>query len=68
MTKSQAIAIFGGVTRTAQAIGVTSSAVSQWRDPLSLEKQDRLRGAAHRLGLDMNVFLSLDAESTDVHV
>lgn len=68
MTKSQILSIFGGVARTARAIGVTTSAISQWRDPLSLEKQDRLRGAAHRLGLDMDAFCALEEEGKDVHV
>jgi len=51
MTKSQAIDLFGGrVKDLAAALGVTSSAISQWPDAeLPTEYADRVRGAAVRL-------------------
>lgn len=51
MTKSDAIAIFGTtVTELARALGITRSAVSQWNDVLRQDQEDRVIGAAVRLG------------------
>lgn len=52
MTKKEAAAIFGGkYTQLAAALGITSGAVSQWADELTREQEDRVIGAAVRLGL-----------------
>jgi UTP--glucose-1-phosphate uridylyltransferase len=52
MTKHQAKALFGGTdAKLADALGLTRSAVTQWRDPLTQEQIDRVTGAAVRLGL-----------------
>lgn len=52
MTKSEAIRLFGTTQADlAAAIGVTRSAISQWGESLRLEQQDRVIGAAVRLGL-----------------
>ena len=52
MTKQQAKALFGGTDeKLAKALGITRSAVTQWRDPLTQEQIDRVVGAAVRMGL-----------------
>lgn len=50
MTKAEAIDIFGSQVALAKAMGVTSQAVSQWPEELSLGYSDRVIGAAWRLG------------------
>jgi DNA-binding transcriptional regulator YdaS (Cro superfamily) len=49
MYKNQAIKMFGGQIPLAQALGITSSAISQWPDKLDQAKTDRVVGAAIRL-------------------
>jgi UTP--glucose-1-phosphate uridylyltransferase len=52
MTKHEAKALFGGTdAKLADALGLTRSAVTQWRDPLTQEQVDRVTGAAVRMGL-----------------
>lgn len=52
LSKQQAVALFGGQTKgLAAALGVTSSAISQWPDVLRPEQVDRVLGAAIRLGV-----------------
>lgn len=45
ITKEQAVAYFGTQTALAAALGITKSAVSQWRagEPIPREQQLRLR-------------------------
>ncbi len=51
MKKCDAVRLFGGkVKDLADAMGVTSSAVSQWPEELPLRLADQVRGAALRLG------------------
>ena len=51
MNKRQAKNLFGGRDQDlARAVGVTRSAVSQWKDELTQEQIDRVMGAALRLG------------------
>jgi hypothetical protein len=52
MKKKDAIKLFGGrVKDLASALGVTGSAVSQWGEELTQEQEDRVIGAAVRLGM-----------------
>ena len=49
MNKSEAIRLLGGsVTKTARAIGISSSAVSQWPDVLPPALVDRVQAALWR--------------------
>ncbi len=49
MQKSEAISLLGGtVTAAAQAVGVTTSAVSQWPDELPPSIRDRVQAALWR--------------------
>ena len=49
MQKSEAISLLGGtVTAAAQAVGVTTSAVSQWPDELPPAVRDRVQAALWR--------------------
>jgi DNA-binding transcriptional regulator YdaS (Cro superfamily) len=49
MKKSRAIELLGGtVTAAADAMGVTSSAVSQWPDELTHEMENRVLAALAR--------------------
>ncbi|WP_410174755.1 Cro/CI family transcriptional regulator [Microbulbifer thermotolerans] len=50
-TKTQAKKLFGSSAAIARALEITSSAVSQWPERLPRATQDRLVGAAYRLGL-----------------
>jgi hypothetical protein len=51
MTKQDAIAIFGGVGKLAEALGITSQAVSLWpAGKLSQRRQNEVTGAAVRAG------------------
>lgn len=51
MKKSEAIELFGGLQKdVAAALGITPSAVSQWPDELDRATEDRVVGAAVRLG------------------
>ena len=49
-TKSQAIKVFGTQAAVARALGVSNQAISQWPEQLTQAQQDRLLGAAIRLG------------------
>lgn len=52
MTKQQAISLFGGVGKLAKALGITSQAVSLWRDgELPERRANEIIGAAVRLEL-----------------
>lgn len=52
MTKTEAIDLFGGSrSEFARALGITPQAVSQWPDELEQDREDRVIGAAVRLGL-----------------
>ena len=51
MDKKKVIAIFGSNTKTAKAIGITRSAVSQWPNDLPQIHTDRVVGAAVRLNV-----------------
>lgn len=53
VTKSDVLSIFGSVKATAEAVGVTSSAVSQWPDPLPRRIEDRVLGAMGRIGVSL---------------
>lgn len=50
MTKQDAIKHFDSASDLAKVLGISPSAVSQWPDELSLQKQDQIRGAALRVG------------------
>jgi len=49
MDKSKVLNIFGSAARTAAAIGVSKSAISQWSDDVPQIHVDRVVGAALRL-------------------
>jgi DNA-binding transcriptional regulator YdaS (Cro superfamily) len=49
-TKSQAVKLFGSQAAVARALGVSNQAISQWPEQLTQAQQDRLVGAAVRLG------------------
>lgn len=50
MHKSQAIELLGGgVTGAAEAIGISSAAISQWPEELPARLQDRVIAALYRL-------------------
>jgi transcriptional regulator with XRE-family HTH domain len=53
MKKTDAVRLFGKVKDLAEALGVTSSAVSQWPEQLPVRLADQVRGAAARLGRSM---------------
>ena len=66
MTKTDAIALFGGRQQDlAEALGVTSSAISQWPDMLTPSHEDRVIGAAVRLGKLSRVPERVDTEAID---
>ena len=50
MTKKEAISLFGDVLGLATALGVTRQAIYQWPDELPTIYEDRVIGAAYRLG------------------
>ncbi|RMD64883.1 hypothetical protein D6833_03735 [Candidatus Parcubacteria bacterium] len=50
MKKIEAIKLFGGVKKLADAIQITHSAVSMWPDELSPTMRDRVIAAALRHG------------------
>jgi len=50
MTKDQAINIFGSAAKTAVAVGVSPSAVSQWPTILTNDIELKVFGAAVRSG------------------
>lgn len=43
--------LWGNYSKAAQALGITKGAVSQWKETLELDEQDRVRGAALRTGV-----------------
>jgi UTP--glucose-1-phosphate uridylyltransferase len=49
MNKSNAVAIFGGVKKLADALGIKRQAVYQWNDALTQRQTDEIVGAALRL-------------------
>lgn len=51
MTKNDAANLFNGIPALALALGITRHAIYQWPDDLRQEQQDRVIGAAIRLGL-----------------
>lgn len=51
MTKTQASQLFNGIPRMAQVLGVTRSAVYQWPEELPRAMEDRVVGAAVRIGI-----------------
>jgi len=51
MNKSNAIALFGGVTNLANALGIKRQAIYQWKDVLSQRQADEIVGASLRKGL-----------------
>lgn len=50
MKKSDAITLFGTVADLAKAMGMTRQGIYQWPDELPLATEDRVIGAAIRLG------------------
>lgn len=51
MTKTDAIAMFGNnASALARAVGLSRSRISQWPDDLTQQQEDRVLGAALRLG------------------
>ena len=67
MTKSQAIAVFGGTgAELARALGVSRSYVSQWPEELPARVVDRILGAAFRLGKEIpqELVAPLSADAT----
>ena len=48
MNKAKALSIFGGPAKTAEAVGVDTSAVSQWPDELPPRLADRIIAAVAR--------------------
>lgn len=50
MRKEQALELFGGISATADAVGVTYQAVSQWPDVLPARIVDRLIASFVRQG------------------
>lgn len=53
MEKAKVIALFGSVTATAKALGISPQAVSDWPDTLSPAVADRVRGACARLRVNL---------------
>jgi hypothetical protein len=53
MRKDSAVDFFGGVAETAQAIGISSQAVSDWPDELPPRIADRVIAAAVRMGREV---------------
>ena len=49
-TKSQAVNIFQTATALANALGITKSAIGQWKDELTERQINEVTGAAIRLG------------------
>ena len=61
MLKSHAIELLGGtVTSAAEAIGVTSSAVTQWPDELPQRIADRVLAALARKHLPAELLAKID--------
>lgn len=48
MNKAKALSIFGGPAKTAEAVGVSTSAISQWPDQLPEILADRIIAAVAR--------------------
>ncbi len=55
MNKSRAIYVFRGVTNLSKALGVTRTTIYNWKEKLPQGTEDRINGAALRLGLDMEM-------------
>ena len=49
MKKEDAIKLFGGVGKTAEALGMTRQGIHRWRDELTLQQSDQIRGAYMRI-------------------
>jgi len=50
MTKTEAIALFGTLRATAEAMGLSTQAVYAWPDPLTKELQDKVLATLLRTG------------------
>lgn len=62
MLKSQAIELLGGtVTAAAEAVGVTSSAVTQWPEELPRRIADRVLAALARKHLPAEILEGLES-------
>jgi hypothetical protein len=67
MTKQEAITLFGGrVKYLAEALGVTSSAVSQMPEALPQRLVDQITGAAVRKGVAIRVLVSIQQRQSEV--
>ena len=53
MNKEQAVEIFGSQARLAEAVGVTTSAVAQWKETLTERQSDRVIAALVRAGREV---------------
>lgn len=51
MTKKEALELFGGAKKTADALGITVQAVCAWPERLPRRISDRVLGAAYRAGV-----------------
>jgi hypothetical protein len=66
MDKQDAINLFGGVSKTAHALGIRPQSVSGWRDgPLPSRRVNEIIGAALRMGLHKEVSAFLPPRQED---
>ncbi len=52
MNKKEVLELFGGTSRIARSIGISSQSVSQWPDTLTPMLADRVIAACVRAGID----------------
>ena len=57
MTKTQAIELFGGVSRLAKALGIRRQSVYQWDENLKQRQIDEIRGAYLRIAEERDKLL-----------
>ena len=57
MQKSDAINLFGNVTKMAEALGCTRQAIHRWNNCLTQPQVDRIRGAYTRIAEDRDKLL-----------